>query len=161
MLRQELNQIFDYLVELHPRFHDSEAVKDLWYEALGRRYHKGQVIKAIRQFTKVSEKVPSLAGIQGALDQVYGAKFGVSPEALDRSRKSYRRIDACMDALGAGFVNRELGILVGEDSRLNIAALVARTDWIPAYRAKLDEMWQCVVNYHPHALKGIEVSRWE
>lgn len=161
MQRIEINQVFDYLVEMFPRFHDSEAVKDLWFESLGKRYHKGQVIKAIKQFARTVDKMPSLASIQSTLDQVYGIDFGRKRTEIDKSRKHYMKIDACMDALGVDVVIAELKGIVGEPSAVKWADLVERKDWIPAYRAKLDEMFGIVRTNYPAVLAGVPLEVWE
>lgn len=52
------------------------------------------------------------------------------------------KIDFCLDKLGVKYVSEELKKIVGDSKNINWSDLVSKKEWVPAYKEKLNELYQ-------------------
>jgi hypothetical protein len=156
MTRDETAKFFDYMSEFFPRMSGSAQVIEMWHKKF-QRYPYGLMKRAFERFCEGSDKAPTLAAMMGCISSVAGPQARAATittetpthtkvGAADPAPKT--KLDIAMDALGAKFVTDAIAEIVGAPGTFKWSDLTSRKDWVPVYRAKVEELYQLARNYH-------------
>jgi hypothetical protein len=78
----------------------------------------------------------------GTLNKDYAHEKGSVKIGSDVIPNHTSKIEYCMDVLGPAYVTAEIKKIVGADGEVSWSKLLDNKDWVPAYKAKLNELYQ-------------------